>query len=108
MKGLELICFEMIASNGSARSYFIEAIGEAKEGNFEAADKLMEEGENMLTKGHHEHSKLLTQEASGEKVPVDLLLLHAEDQMMAADTIKLMSEEFIANYKRIQVLESKL
>ena len=102
MKGLELICFEMIASNGSARSYFIEAIGEAKEGDFEAAEKLMEEGENMLTQGHHEHAKLLTQEASGEKVPVDLLLLHAEDQMMSAETFRIMANEMIEIYKRLE------
>ncbi len=26
MEGIELVCFEMIAANGSARSYFMEAI----------------------------------------------------------------------------------
>lgn len=102
MEGLELICFEMIASNGSARSYFIEAIGAARKTNFEEAQNLMKEGERMLALGHHEHAKLLAQEASGDKVQVDLLLLHAEDQMMSAETFRIMAKEMIEIYKRLQ------
>ena len=37
MEGLELICFEIISSVGMARSLYIEAIQEAKAGNFEQA-----------------------------------------------------------------------
>jgi len=51
MEGLELICFEMIAANGSARSFFMESLAAAKEGNFEEADRLMSEGEAMLGEG---------------------------------------------------------
>lgn len=101
MEGLELVCFEMIAANGSARSYFIEAIEAAKEKRFEEADRLMEEGEKMLSEGHHAHGNLLTQEASGDKVKVDLLLVHAEDQMMAAETFRIMAKEIIDIHKRL-------
>ncbi|SFO07009.1 PTS lactose/cellobiose transporter subunit IIA [Proteiniclasticum ruminis] len=101
MEGIELVCFEMIAANGSARSYFMEAIEAAKEGNFEEAEKLMEEGEKMLAEGHHAHGGLLTQEASGDKVKVDLLLVHAEDQMMAAETFRIMAKEIIDIHKKL-------
>ena len=40
MEGLELICFEIISSVGMARSLYIEAIQEAKAGNFEQAQEL--------------------------------------------------------------------
>lgn len=102
MEGLELICFEMIAANGSARSFFLEALAAAKEGNFEEADRLMSEGEAMLEEGHHAHSNLLSQEASGDKVQVDLLLVHAEDQMMSAETFKIMAGEMIEIYSRLK------
>jgi len=102
MEGLELICFEMIAANGSARSFFLEALAAAKEGNFEEADRLMSEGEGMLEEGHHAHGNLLSQEASGEKVKVDLLLVHAEDQMMSAETFKIMACEMIEIYSRLK------
>lgn len=102
MEGLERICFEMIASNGSARSYFMEAIGEAKKGKFDEAVDLIKEGEEMLAIGHHHHGKLLSKEASGEKVEVDLLLVHAEDQMMSAETFRIIAKEMIEIYKRLE------
>ncbi len=102
MEGLELICFEMIAANGSARSYFMEAIYAAKSGEFDESTRLMEEGEKMLAEGHHAHGDLLTQEASGDKVKVDLLLVHAEDQMMSAEMFKIMATEFIEIYSRLK------
>ena len=102
MEGIELVCFEMIAANGSARSYFMEAIEAAKEGDFEEAEKLMEEGEKMLAEGHHAHGGLLTQEASGDKVKVDLLLVHAEDQMMSAETFRIMAKEIIDIHQKLR------
>lgn len=102
MEGLELICFEMIAANGSARSYFMEAIAAAKDGDFTEAAGLMEEGEKMLEEGHHAHGNLLSQEASGDKVKVDLLLIHAEDQMMSAETFRIMAVEIIEIYSRLK------
>lgn len=102
MEGLELICFEMIATNGSARSYFLEALEAAKKGDFVEAEKLMEEGDKMLVEGHHARGRLLEQEAGEDKVKVDLLLVHAEDQMMAAETFKIMASQFIDLYKELK------
>ena len=39
MEGLELQCFQIISAVGMARSSYIEAIQEAKKGNFEEAKK---------------------------------------------------------------------
>lgn len=101
MGELEQVCFEMIAANGSARSYFLEALMAAKEKNYGQADALMEEGEKMLSEGHHAHGGLLSREASGDKVQVDLLLVHAEDQMMAAETFRIMAKELIEIHKKL-------
>jgi PTS system cellobiose-specific IIA component len=92
----------MIATNGSARSYFLEALEAAKRRDFIEADKLMEEGDKMLVEGHHAHGRLLEQEAGEDKVKVDLLLVHAEDQMMSAETFKIMASQFIDLYKMLQ------
>lgn len=50
MEGLELIAFEIISSVGTARSCYIEAINEAKKGNYEKAEELIAEGEKYLLK----------------------------------------------------------
>ena len=100
MEGLELICFEIISSVGMARSLYIEAIQEAKAGNFEQAQELIKQGDESFTEGHH--AKLIQQEAGGEATQMTLLLTHAEDQLMSAEAFKILSQEFMDLYKEIK------
>ena len=48
------------------------------------------------------HGKLIKREASGEKLDFSLILVHAEDQLMSADAFKILAQEFIDVYKRIE------
>ncbi|SHF04732.1 PTS lactose/cellobiose transporter subunit IIA [Clostridium fallax] len=107
MGELELICFQIISASGMARSSYIEAIQKSKDGNFNDAKKSIKEGENFFREGHNAHSKLIQQETSGKGCIPNLLLLHAEDQLMAAETCKILANELIDAYKRIVTLESK-
>ncbi len=102
MEGIELLSFQMISFNGSARSCFVEAIMAAKEGDFERAEQLMAEGEEQFVEGHPVHAQLIQKEASGEATAVNLLLIHAEDQMMSAELLKIIAAELIDIHKRIQ------
>lgn len=99
MNELEMICFQMISLNGSARSYFMEALQKAKAGCFDEAAALMEEGDAMFVEGHRVHMELITQEARGDASGVNLLLIHAEDQMMSAEVVKFMAQELIEIYQ---------
>ena len=51
MEGLELQCFQIISAVGMARSSYIEAIQEAKKGNFEEAKNMIAEGEKSFLQG---------------------------------------------------------
>ena len=104
MEGLELIAFQITSAVGTARSSYIEAIQEAKKGNFEGAEKLIAEGDEVFVEGHDAHAKLLQEEANGNSV-VSLLILHAEDQLMSAEGFKTIAQEFIDLYKKVQALE---
>ena len=109
MEGLELTAFQIISSVGTARSSYIEAIQEAKQGHFDAAEKLIKEGDEMFVEGHDAHAGLLTQEAQGGPgSTLSLLILHAEDQLMSAEAFKTIAQEFIDTYKRIDALEAKV
>ena len=103
MDGIELVCFEIISNVGMARSLFIEAIQSAKEGDFDQAYKLIEQGNEAFVKGHHSHVELIQNEANGEKTEIVLLLLHAEDQLMSAEAFGILANEFIDLYKKIEV-----
>lgn len=99
MEGLELVSFQIISAVGTARSRYIQAIQEAKKGNFEKAEALIKEGEEVFVEGHHAHSELIQQEANGTPVIPTLMLMHAEDQLMSADGFKIIAQEFIEVYK---------
>lgn len=102
MEGLELISFEIISAVGTARSFYIEAIQEAKKGDFAKAEDLINQGNENFTQGHHAHAKLIQQEAGGEPTTMTLLLTHAEDQLMSAEAFKILCTEFIDIYKVIK------
>jgi len=106
MEGLELTAFQIISAVGTARSCYIEAIQKAKEGDFDGAEKLVKEGDEMFIEGHHAHAGLLQIEAdNGQGSAVSLIILHAEDQLMSAESFKILALEFIELYKRIVKLE---
>jgi PTS system cellobiose-specific IIA component len=96
------ISFQIISAVGTAKSMYIEAIQEAKQGNFDQAEQLLDEGDKIYAQGHHAHHDLVTKEAGGEAVIPILLLVHAEDQLMAAETVKILALETIELYKVIQ------
>ena len=77
----------------------------AREGDFKRASELIEEGVESYRLAHKAHSSLITEEASGNKVEVGLLLMHAEDQLITTEVIKLMAEENIQLIKEIRKID---
>ena len=105
MEGLELTAFQIISAVGTARSSYIEAIQKAKTGDFDGAEKLIKEGDEMFVEGHNAHAGLLQQEAEGGPgSTLSLLILHAEDQLMSAEGFKTIALEFIEVYKKFEKL----
>ena len=102
MEGLELTCFQIISAVGSARSFYIEAIQEAKAGHYDSAKDLIQQGQAIFLEGQHAHAALIQQEASGDQLAFQLLLVHAEDQLMSAESFGILAEEFISVYETIE------
>ena len=100
MDNLELVSFQLISNVGEARSALFEAMRAAREECFEEADKLVRDAEDSLIKAHESHSSLIMQEASGVKVQISLLLMHAEDQLMTTELLKGMAKEVILTHKK--------
>jgi len=101
MEQMAMTCVQIITFVGTAKSKYMEAIQEAKAGEFETAEKLMTEGREVYLEGHKVHFELIQKESGGEKLELSILLMHAEDQLMAAETVRLMADEFIALYKKV-------
>ncbi|WP_314350721.1 PTS lactose/cellobiose transporter subunit IIA [Mammaliicoccus vitulinus] len=95
MEKYEQIAFQIITHVGMAKSTHMQAIKEAKDGNFKESEDLIVEGNQFLVDGHKVHKDLIQAEASGEAIPLNLLLMHAEDQLISTEVIKEMAKELI-------------
>lgn len=104
MEELAMKCFQVISNVGMARSSFIEAIHKAKEGKFDEAMATVEEGKKQFREGHKVHADLIQQEAAGNPVEVNLLLVHTEDQLLAAEQFQIIAIEFIDSYRKMETL----
>ena len=100
-EAFETACFGIITYVGTARSCFVNAVQCAKQVDFEAAHAQIRQGDEAFTEGHHIHADLLAKDANGELNESGLILMHAEDQLMSAETFRIMAEEFIEVYKKI-------
>ena len=96
---MELICFQLIANSGAAKSCFVEAIQLAKKGFFEDANAKLVEAEEAFVEAHKIPAELIQKEASGEKTEFSLLFMHAEDQMASTELVQLLAQELIELYR---------
>ncbi|WP_047982737.1 PTS lactose/cellobiose transporter subunit IIA [Ornithinibacillus contaminans] len=99
MDNITEIAFQIILYAGNGRSSAMEAIQEAKEGNFEEADRKIEEAGEELSKAHGFQTKLLQEEASGEGTNVNVILIHSQDHLMTAMTVRDLAIEIIEIYR---------
>ena len=96
---LEYTIMQLITEAGDARSIAMQAIRTARKGEFEKADKLIAECIEKMTEAHKYQTELIFSETSGHPVPVSLFLIHAQDHVMNAMTVKDMAVEMIEMMK---------
>lgn len=58
MNELQMTCFEIISYVGTAKSMYINAVQKAKEGDFDAAEELIKQGDEAYNGGHDVHKQL--------------------------------------------------
>jgi PTS system cellobiose-specific IIA component len=95
------ISFAIIVSAGNAKTEAYAALRSARDGDFEKAEEHLKNSEKEIVEGHKAQTKLLSQEAGGEKVPISMLLLHAQDTLMTTMSECNLIEEMIALYRRL-------
>lgn len=95
----EMVSMTIIANSGDARSFAFQALEEAKEGNFEAADQLMKQSDEAANLAHKAQTELLFAEANGNKQDINVLLIHSQDHLMTSMLAAELIKEIILLYK---------
>ncbi len=98
---LEMTILNLITFSGEAKSDAMEAIGHAKSGAMEAAQAAIEKASENLSKAHKSQTDLIQSEAKGNSVEVSILLIHAQDHLMNAITIRDLAKEMVDMYSLI-------
>jgi PTS system cellobiose-specific IIA component len=73
----------------------MEAINEAKMENFDEAKRKITESDEELILAHKFQTKLIQGEARGESFDIPIILVHAQDHLMTAITLKELANEII-------------
>jgi len=92
---MEITIIELITHAGEARSLAIQAVRVARKGEFEEADKFMQQCAEAMVEAHNYQTSLISAETNGDSVPLSLLMVHAQDHVMNAMTVKDMAAEMI-------------
>lgn len=95
----ESVSMNIIANAGDAKGLAFDALAEAKKKNFERAHELMKKSDVASNIAHKAQMQLLTMQARGEVMNVDVLLVHAQDHLMTTLLAQEMIKEMIELYE---------
>lgn len=93
--------FLMIASAGNAKSNAMLAIRAARAGDLAQAKELLAEADRDLHDAHSTQTDMLTEEARGNAVKVNIILVHAQDHLTGAMLTRDLADEFVAIYTEL-------
>ncbi len=96
---------QIIMYAGTAKSCALLAAESAENGDFDAAQEQMEQANKAMESAHDLQFSLISAEASGNPVDVNVLLVHAQDHLSMAITAIDYSTRLIALYRRLEALE---
>src|SRR5699024_6630469 len=99
MDGITEIAFQIILHAGNGNASAMEVIQEAKEGNYQEADQMIDKAVEELSKAHGLQTKLIQDEASGHENQINIVLIHSQDYLMTAMTVRDLAVEIIELYR---------
>lgn len=91
---------KIITFSGMAKSKYMEALKVYKVKKIAEAENMLAEGDKWAGEAHGIHSKILTEEMQTLTPQISLLLTHGEDQLMSAETIRILVTELKELYIR--------
>jgi PTS system cellobiose-specific IIA component len=99
---LENEIMELITNSGYARSLVFQAIRCAREdGDFEQAETLMQQAQDALSGAHAVQTRLIGEDEGSGKIPVHLIMVHAQDHLMNAMMLVELGKEIIMLHQKV-------
>lgn len=90
----------LIVNAGQCKSFAFQALQQAKKGHYAASAALMIQSESMAKEAHYLQTQLIALDEGEGKIPVHLIMVHAQDHLMTAMLAKELIQEVIELYQR--------
>jgi PTS system cellobiose-specific IIA component len=104
MDQLEMAIMNIIINAGDCKNHAYMALSLVNEGKYEEAENEMQLANDALGKAHDAQTEMLQKEASGEKVELSVLFVHAQDHLMTSISEKNLIEQSIELRKIVNTL----
>ncbi len=92
---MESTVMELIINAGEARSYAMQALHSAKSGHWQDVDTLLQKSTEASKRAHSVQTELIGMDEGSGKVPLSLLMVHAQDHIMTSMLARELIEEII-------------
>lgn len=99
---LESTVMELIINAGESKSLAMQALQNAKKGEWAEVDSLLAQSTEASKRAHQVQTELIGMDEGEGKVPVNLIMVHAQDHIMTAMLAREMIEEIINIHRKIQ------
>ena len=98
---LQEAAFEIILNSGDARALVHDAFKAMRSGRYGDVEGYLEKADERLMKAHKAQTELLTEYANGQKIEMEIIMVHAQDHLMTTMTLKEVAIEMLELYKRV-------
>lgn len=93
--------FALIGIAGDSKAESMAAIDCARQGDFEGARAHLANADEAMVKAHDSQTAMLQQEAEGNPVKVNIILVHAQDHLTMAIMMRDMAEQMVTLYEAV-------
>ena len=101
MFDLEETVMGLIINAGMSRSLCFEALRQARAGQFAEADDLLRQAAEAANAAHGVQTRLIEADEGEGKIPVTLILVHAQDHLMTAMLAQELVTELIELHRKL-------
>lgn len=99
---VQVVAFDIILHSGEARTSVHNAFAEMRQGRFGEAERLLDEAQEKLVEAHRAQTRLLHDYANEKAIPMEIILVHAQDHLMTCETLREMALEMLELYKAVK------
>lgn len=99
---MEATVMELIINAGESRSCAMQALQAAKAGKWQEVDALMQQSADASKRAHDVQTMLIGMDEGCGKVPVNLIMVHAQDHIMNSMLAREIVSEFIDVQHQLQ------